>query len=571
MERTSITNEGIVMNRIITRPRKRSRALLGSTMAMLVALPLGAALGASAATASTAEPSPAAATTTPEKSSEKASSAEAKNTLGEAVPSTAGRAASAAATRRRQPRRSTPWSSPRPLRSSHSNIDEATTAIQQLGATNNFTVTATEDSSVFNDASLEQYEVVIFLSTTGDVLTPTEQAAFERYIQAGGGYAGIHAASDTEYDWPWYGNLVGAYFNNHPAGTPSATVKVEDPAHPSTAGLPRRWQRTDEWYNFRTPNTLTARNKLHILASMDETTYAPGTGANGVEHPIAWCQDYDGGRSWYTGMGHTEASFTDAPFLKHILGGIQTAAGVVPSDCKATLQPSFEKVALDENTTNPMELDIADDGRVFYIDRAGAVKIILPNQSVVTAGTIPVYTGQEFGLLGIALDPDFATNNHVFLYYAPSGTASIDRISRFTMNGNTMDMSSAVTILDVPVQRNECCHAGGSMEFDHDGNLYLATGDNTNPFDSGGFTPDRRACGPQCLGRPAHVGQHQRPQRQGAEDQARWPPAATRSPRATSSTRPPTPPEDPPRDLRHGIPQPLPHRARRAEQQPPRR
>ena len=227
---------------------------------------------------------------------------------------------------------------------------------------------------------------------------------------------------------------------------------------------------------------------------MDETTYAPGTGSMGAEHPIAWCQDYDGGRSWYTGMGHTEANFVEPSFLKHILGGIQTAAGVVPSDCKATLQPSFAKVALDENTTNPMELAIADDGRVFYIDRAGAVKIILTNGSVVTAGTVPVYTGQEFGLLGIALDPDFATNGHVFLYYAPQGTASIDRISRFTVTGNTMDLNSAVTILDVPVQRNECCHAGGSMEFDQDGNLYLATGDNTNPFDSGGFTPiDERA------------------------------------------------------------------------------
>ncbi len=126
----------------------------------------------------------------------------------------------------------------------------------------------------------------------------------------------------------------------------------------------------------------------------------------GVEHPIAWCQDYDGGRSWYTGMGHTEASFTDPLFLGHILGGIKTAAGVEGADCKATLEPSFQKVALDENTTNPMELAIAKDGRVFYIDRAGAVKIILANGTVVTAGTVPVYTGQEFGLLGIALDPE---------------------------------------------------------------------------------------------------------------------------------------------------------------------
>ena len=350
-------------------------------------------------------------------------------------------------------------------------------------------MTATEDSSAFNDANLEQYEVVIFLSTTGDVLNPSEQAAFERYIQAGGGYAGIHAASDTEYDWPWYGSLVGAYFNNHPAGTPTATVKVEDPAHPSTAGIQRRWQRTDEWYNFRTNPAANPRTKLHVLASLDETTYTPGNGSMGTEHPIAWCQDYDGGRSWYTGMGHTEASFVDPAFLGHILGGIQTAAGVVDSDCKATLTPSFEKVALDENTSNPMELAIADDGRVFYIDRNGAVRIIKENGSVLTAGTVPVYTGQEFGLLGIALDPDFATNNWVYLYYSPTGSESIDRISRYTMSGDTLQLDTATTILDVPTQRNECCHAGGSMEFDNDGNLYLATGDNTNPFDSGGYSP----------------------------------------------------------------------------------
>ena len=284
-------------------------------------------------------------------------------------------------------------------------------------------MTATEDSSAFNDANLEQYEVVIFLSTTGDVLNPSEQAAFERYIQAGGGYAGIHAASDTEYDWPWYGKLVGAYFNNHPAGTPTATVKVEDPAHPSTAGIQRRWQRTDEWYNFRT----NPRQPAPSSTCWRRWTRPPTPrrdGSMGNEHPIAWCQDYDGGRSWYTGMGHTEASFVDPAFLGHILGGIQTAAGVVDSDCKATLTPSFEKVALDENTSNPMELTIADDGRVFYIDRNGAVRIIKENGSVLTAGTVPVYTGQEFGLLGIALDPDFATNNWVYLYYSPTGSES---------------------------------------------------------------------------------------------------------------------------------------------------
>ncbi|MCY4727721.1 ThuA domain-containing protein [Nocardioides sp. STR2] len=459
-------------------------------MALIVSLPLGATIGLASTAAAAPSPQPAAASAPDDSAktsptSAKSAPTKAESTLGDAVPWTADPKASAAAAAE-ESFDALLFSKTAAFR--HDNIGAATTAIQQLATQNNFNVTVTEDANAFTDANLEQYEVVIFLSTTGDVLNASQQAAFERYIQAGGGYAGIHAASDTEYDWPWYGQLVGAYFNNHPNGTPTATVKVEDPAHPSTAGIAKRWERTDEWYNFRS-NPATARNKIHVLASLDETTYAPGTGAMGAEHPIAWCQDYDGGRSWYTGMGHTAASFSDQKFLGHILGGIQTAAGVLPSDCKATLQPSFEKVALDENTTNPMELAIADDGRVFYIDRAGAVKIILPNGSVVTAGTIPVYTGQEFGLLGIALDPAFATNNHVFLYYAPSGTASIDRISRFTMNGNTLDLSSAVTILDVPVQRNECCHAGGSMEFDNDGNLYLATGDNTNPFDSGGYTP----------------------------------------------------------------------------------
>ncbi|MCF6376869.1 ThuA domain-containing protein [Nocardioides KLBMP 9356] len=477
------------MNRLITRPGRRARATLGSTMAMLVALPLGAALGMAPAVAAPEAPAPAASSTS--STTDKTGSTDTSSTLGEAVPWTDERAnKAAAAAAAAESFDALVFSKTAAFR--HANIPDAIAAIQKLGADNNFTVTATEDATVFTEANLAQYEVVIFLSTTGDVLNPTQQTAFENYIKGGGGYAGIHAASDTEYDWPWYGNLVGAYFNNHPNGTPTATVKVEDPAHASTAGITARWQRTDEWYNFRGTST-DLRKKVHVLASMDETSYAPGTGAMGAEHPIAWCQDYQGGRSWYTGMGHTSESFVDPTFLTHILGGIQTAAGVVPSDCKATLEPSFQKVALDENTSSLMELAVAEDGRVFYIERNGEVRIILPNGNVVVAGTIPVYTGQEFGLLGIALDPDFATNNWVYLYHSPPGE-SLDRISRFTMSGNTLQTASAVKILDVPTQRNECCHAGGAMEFDNTGNLYLTVGDNTNPFASDGYNPiDERA------------------------------------------------------------------------------
>ena len=148
----------------------------------------------------------------------------------------------------------------------------------------------------FTDTNLARFQAVIWLSTTGDVLNATQQAAFERYIRAGGGYVGVHAAADTEYDWPWYGNLVGAYFSSHPA-IQQAPSGSRTPAHPSTAGLPANWNRTDEWYNYRT----NPRAQVHVLANLDEATYTGG--GMGGDHPISWCRAYDGGRSWYTGLG----------------------------------------------------------------------------------------------------------------------------------------------------------------------------------------------------------------------------------------------------------------------------
>ncbi|KXK63623.1 PKD domain-containing protein [Micromonospora rosaria] len=367
----------------------------------------------------------------------------------------------------------------------HGSIPAGITAIQQLGAANGFTVDTTEDGAAFTDANLAKYKAVVWLSTTGDVLDAGQQAAFERYIQGGGGYAGVHAASDTEYSWEWYGKLVGAYFANHPANQ-TATVKVEDHAHDSTEHLPERWERYDEWYNFRS----NPRSQVHVLASLDETSYNPGAGAMGHDHPIAWCQEYDGGRAWYTGGGHTNESFAEPEFLEHLLGGIQTAAGVVDSDCAASQTSSFEKVTLDSNTSNPMELDVAPDGRVFYIERDGRVQIVKPDTgNTVTAIDLDVFTGNEDGLIGIRLDPDFATNNWVYLYYAPNGGGPRNYLSRFTVSGDSIDLASEKVVLEVTTQRNTCCHAGGTMAFDSAGNLYLATGDNTNPFESSAFTP----------------------------------------------------------------------------------
>ena len=202
----------------------------------------------------------------------------------------------------------------------HDSIPAGVEAIRTLGTEHGWRVVATEDAGVFSSHGLSPFDVVVFLSTTGDVLNDVQQAAFERYIAKGGGYVGVHAAADTEYDWPWYGRLVGAYFRSHPPGVHRATVLVSDREHPSTKMLPRHWPRRDEWYNYRARPAGTVR----VLASLDETTYEGGSMGN--DHPIAWCHEFDGGRAWYTGGGHTIASWAEPLFLEHVLGGILWAA-----------------------------------------------------------------------------------------------------------------------------------------------------------------------------------------------------------------------------------------------------
>jgi type 1 glutamine amidotransferase len=208
----------------------------------------------------------------------------------------------------------------------HDSIPAGIQAIRDLGAANDFSVTATEDPAVFTPGNLAQYEAVVFLNTTGDILDGGQQAAFESYIGAGHGFVGVHSAADTEYDWPFYGNLVGAYFESHPA-IQRATVRVEDRTHPATRHLGPTWVRTDEWYNFRTNVRSTAR----VLETLDESTYSGGN--MGADHPHAWCKTVGSGRSFYTGSGHTQESYADPAFRAHLLGGIQYAAGVAAADC----------------------------------------------------------------------------------------------------------------------------------------------------------------------------------------------------------------------------------------------
>jgi type 1 glutamine amidotransferase len=202
----------------------------------------------------------------------------------------------------------------------HDSIPDGVDAIRALGDAHGVVVDQSEDLLAIEDANLARYAAVICLSTTGDFLDPTRQAALQRYVRGGGGFVGIHGAADAEYDWPWYGGLVGAFFDSHPE-IQTASVRVTDSADPATVGLPDPWLRTDEWYNFRTnPRDAGA----HVVLTLDESSYSGGT--MGADHPIAWYHAYEGGRAWYTAGGHTSASFADPLFQAHLWGGIAYAA-----------------------------------------------------------------------------------------------------------------------------------------------------------------------------------------------------------------------------------------------------
>ncbi|MET9548896.1 ThuA domain-containing protein [Streptomyces sp. NPDC006627] len=211
----------------------------------------------------------------------------------------------------------------------HDSIPAGVAAVRELGAEGGFTVDATEDAGAFTTANLARYDAVVWMSTTGDVLNGEQQRAFEGYIRGGGAYVGVHAAADTEYDWPFYAGLAGAYFQSHPA-IQKARVQVEDHAHPATSHLGAgAWERTDEWYNYRS----NPRERARVLASLDESSYAGGTMSG--DHPIAWCQsNYHGGRSFYTGGGHTKESYAEPEFRRHLLGGIRWAVGAAQADCR---------------------------------------------------------------------------------------------------------------------------------------------------------------------------------------------------------------------------------------------
>ena len=204
----------------------------------------------------------------------------------------------------------------------HKSIEKGVATLKELGAMENFEITHTEDSLQFNSENLKNYKLVIFLSTTLDVLGLEQEQAFEGFIDAGGNFMGIHAACDTEYEWSWYGKLVGAYFDSHPndPNVREAKMQVLDKGHPSTSHLEDTWVRADEWYNYKEINP-----NIKVLINLDESSYEGGT--NGENHPIAWYQEIGASRIFYTGGGHTKESFDEPAFKAHLLGGITYCLG----------------------------------------------------------------------------------------------------------------------------------------------------------------------------------------------------------------------------------------------------
>jgi len=378
----------------------------------------------------------------------------------------------------------------------HTSIGVGVAAIKKLGQENGFSVDATEDAGAFTSKNLARYRAVVFLNTTGDVLDAAQQDDFERYIQAGGGYVGIHSATDTEYDWPWYGRLAGAWFVSHPnnPNVRKGTFRVVDKSNASTEGLPDRWDREDEFYNFKSIDPT-----IHVLVDIDEKSYEGGT--NGDHHPMSWYHDFDGGRAWYTNMGHTEATFSEPLFLRHLLGGMRYAMGTGKIDFTRARpeENRFTRVVLAEKLDEPIELVVLPGERVLFIERHGYVNIYTPaTKRVRRIATIPVTTKYadssqaEDGLLGLAADPNFATNGWVYMYYSPAGPEPKNVLARFHMTGDSLDLGSKKILLEIPTQREKCCHTGGSIAFDSKGNLYMSAGDNSNPFASGYAPIDER-------------------------------------------------------------------------------
>ncbi|HEU0214290.1 MAG TPA: ThuA domain-containing protein, partial [Jiangellaceae bacterium] len=424
-------------------------------------------------------------------------------------------------------------------------------AIRSAGRSAGFSVTAPSPADVgdqFSVKRLEQYRAVVFLNTgAASPLTDAQRANFEEYFAHGGGFVGVGSAIETDPSWQFMTDVLGTRSASRTASQ-SGTVKVYDRVHDATKTLPEYWNRTDHWYNF----TSNVRGLSHVLNTVVEDPFTPqpqgntvdgiAGGTMGFDHPLSWCKDYKGGRSFYTALGNTVAAY-DASLTTLLRGGIRWAAGQsdpVYSDCGATVLRNYAqtKISAPPNLNEPIGFDQLPDGRVIQTARTGTVRLHDPLTGTTkiladfAAPTVPltqrIYTNSEDGLYGPAIDRNFATNKWVYLFYAPQTVTDVKlstgeivtqttptttppntapsktawdpyvgyfQLSRFKFvedaSGPRLDLDSEQQILRMPVNRQECCHVAGDVDFDKHNNLWLVTGDDTpaGGINGGGMGP----------------------------------------------------------------------------------
>jgi type 1 glutamine amidotransferase len=198
----------------------------------------------------------------------------------------------------------------------HESIEAGTEAVLKMTDQYPFIVDVSDDSLRFRDSILEDYDVIVFMNTSGVIFDQEGRQAFQNYIRSGGGFVGVHGASTNEYEWEWFGRMLGNHFDDHPK-IQKAIMTIEIPDAPSTEHLPSKWEWTDEWYNWR----YEFDPAIEVLISVDESTYEGGK--HSEYHPISWRQEFEGGRVWYTAIGHQIDSYKDENFIRHIAGGIK--------------------------------------------------------------------------------------------------------------------------------------------------------------------------------------------------------------------------------------------------------
>ena len=388
----------------------------------------------------------------------------------------------------------------------HGSIPKGVEAIKKMGSEHKFKVDTTENASVFVDDSLKKYAAIVFLNTTGNVLNARQEAAMERYIQAGGGFVGVHAATDTEYDWGWYTKLVGAQFTSHPA-IQEADFVIRDKNFGATSFFKDSiWHRKDELYNFKKINP-----DIHVLVNIDENSYKGGI--NGKDHPMSWYHDYDGGRAFYTELGHTDESYSEENYLKHLWGGLKYAMGdnkMLDYEKVTTQMPPdadrFTRESLSQGQFfEPTEMTILPNLDVLVAQRRGELMLYKQKTGELSqVGFLDVYcktlhtpgVNAEEGFMGLKKDPNFDKNHWIYTYYSPTGDNWINRLSRFKFEDGKLQKGTEEVILEINTQREICCHTGGSIAFGPNGDLFLSTGDNSTPFNeknvkfvSNGFAP----------------------------------------------------------------------------------